>query len=281
MRKNAGLFFLILTSILLTACNFPRQQAATADPKLIATQVELMLTKAPPTILPLTPSPTTAPPPMGTLPPTQQVPSETSSPPTPVPSVIAPNEDPKLSLGDPTWQDTLDVAKNFYLYEDSHVKFESRPGYLALIALHPDNWYAWTLSITKIANFYMEAVFKTGSCSGSDRYGLIVRADSQNEGYLYGFTCDGQFNLRKWDSEKFSDLIKRTQSPAIQKGANQSNRMGLMANGGHFSLFANGNLLAQADDFSYASGAFGFLISSANTENLTVQADEIAYWKLP
>ena len=280
MRKNRSLRFLIFIPILLSACNYPIQKA-TANPNLIATQVELMLTKSPPPVLPQTPLPTTQPPTEQAVQPTLPAPSATVDVPTPAPSVTASNEDPKLTLGAPTWQDLLDNAKNFYLYEDSHVKFESKSGYLALVAIHPDNWYSWTLSIGEISNFYMEAVFKTETCSGSDRYGLMVRASRQNEGYLYGFTCDGQYSLRKWDGDHFSDLIKWSQNSAIQTGANQSNRMGIMAKSGHFSLYANGNLLGQADDPSYATGTFGFFISSAKTENLTVQADEIAYWNLP
>jgi hypothetical protein len=112
------------------------------------------------------------------------------------------------------------------------------------------------------------------------RYGVIFRTDA-DEGYLFGFTCDGQYSLRMWDGEQFTALIDWTYSPYILAGAGQINRMGLAVEGSEFSLYANGYYLDQVQDSTYDEGRFGLFVGSKDGESFVVAVDEIAYWILP
>lgn len=130
----------------------------------------------------------------------------------------------------------------------------------------------------------MEMTVKTGDCKTTDRYGLILRVPDltqANQGYLYGFTCDGRYALRKWDGKTMTSLIAWTSSSAILSGPNQTNRLGIMAVGNRFILYANGTLLKEANDSSYTEGGFGVFIGANQTENFTVTIDQIAYWENP
>ena len=114
-----------------------------------------------------------------------------------------------------------------------------------------------------------------------DRYGLLARAVSANDAYLYGITCDGKYSLRIWDGYQFTKLIDWTPSEHILTGENQTNRLGFMAQDQKLSLYINGILAHEIEDNTFREGAFGLYISSANTQNFTVNVSKVAYWDLP
>jgi hypothetical protein len=218
-----------------------------------------------------------------TLEPATLEPTPTQAPPTspPPPSPTPASNDPRARLGEPDWRDTFANANNWPLFEDEHVHFRLRDGGLQLLAKKPEKWDGWMLSWTTLENFYLEVNAAPQNCSGADRYGLLARAPSAEAAYLFGLTCDGQYSLRKWNGERFNDLVDWTASDLINSGAGQSNRLGLMASDDQISLYVNGELLVEITDPSYATGAFGLFISSANTEEMKVMVSEVAYWELP
>jgi hypothetical protein len=199
----------------------------------------------------------------------------------PQPSPTPATNDPRARLGEPDWRDTFNNANNWPLFEDEHVHFRLQDGGLQLLAKKPEKWDGWMLSWTTLENFYLEVNGAPQNCTGADRYGLLGRAPSAESAYLFGFTCDGQYSLRKWNGERFSYLVDWTASDWIKSGAGQTNRLGFMAIDNQISLYANGEPLVEITDPSYDSGAFGLFISSANTENLSVMVSEVAYWELP
>lgn len=212
-------------------------------------------------------------------------PTSTVEPPTPTtapqPSPTPASNDPKAQLGSPDWSESFANTNNWPLFEDEHVHFTLKDGHIQLLAKKPEKWDGWMLSWTTLYNFYLEVTASPQNCSGTDRYGLLARAPSADKAYLFGFTCDGQYSLRKWNGERFSYLVDWTASDLIHAGAGKTNRLGLMADGDQISLYANGELLTEITDRSYEDGAFGLFISSSNTENLKVLISEVAYWELP
>jgi hypothetical protein len=270
--RTVWIFPLLLA---LGACNLPKP-TPTPSAAQISTQVAQLLTSMPTTIQSPEPSST---PPLATpspIPPTMTPTSTPISTPTSMPG------DPRQTLGTPTWSDKFGGAKHFGEFDDQHVKVEIRDGHLYMTALNADSWYGWTMANDQIKDFYLEMVAKPGDCSGLDRYGILARAPDPSQGYFFGFSCDGQYSLRKWDGSKFTDLVKWTPSSDILAGANQTNRVGLMARGDQLTLYANGKELAKVQDSTYQNeGGFGLFIAASQTPGFIVEVDEVAYWTLP
>jgi hypothetical protein len=166
------------------------------------------------------------------------------------------------------------------LFEDDHTKVSLQDDNLVMKAVNADGWSGWALSWPVIEDFYLEATYNPGDCTGLDRYGLIARAPDANHGYLFGLTCDGNYALRDWDGETFRMVKIWTPSAAIHQGPNQTNRLGLLADGDSLALFVNGERLAELEDSAYAKGAIGLFVGSVNTPGSTVTVSEIAYWDL-
>ncbi len=93
-------------------------------------------------------------------------------------------------------------------------------------------------------------------------------------------SCNGRFRIYKWDGENYTGIQEWKQSPSILSGPEQTNELGVMAKGNTFTLYINGNLVAEVKDGAYDEGKIGPMIGSANTENFTVLLEKISYWGL-
>jgi len=220
-------------------------------------------------------------------------PSDTAAPtatetPVPSPTVTeAPTAttiagDPKLALGDPTLRDNFNNENNWIPYEDEHASFEIKDGQMVMTVFEMGPRNAWILSWPNPKNYYIEMTAQPQSCSGHDRYGLIVRSDSVS-GYWFYFSCDGEYAFVRWDGEnnRSFEVVDWTPSEYILKGAKQTNRLGLKINGTRFTLYANGHELQEVRDSVFDTGAYGMILGSQNTNEFIVWVDEIAYWNLP
>jgi hypothetical protein len=223
------------------------------------------------------PSPSEAPPPQGS-----ETPTPTLSPSaTPEPTATSVAGDPKLELGSPTWRDTFNNSDSWPIYDDEHVNMTVQDSSLQMTLLKADKWNSWILTWPILRNFYLEVTAKPGDCADNDNYGLLARAPSDKEAYLFGFTCDGKYSFRRWTGERFATNVDWTASDYILSGKNQTNRLGLMVNGTTFSLYANGHLLTELRDANYRRGGFGLYASAFKTTNFLVRFQEVQYWELP
>lgn len=208
------------------------------------------------------------------------------------PTATAAPGDPRSRLGAPTSIDGMDNA-NTWIWptgSDKYTRAVFSGGKQSITALTgTDGWRMANPTGTTFTNLYLEATIRTGECSGSDHYGLIFRVPEVTEpdqGYLFGVTCDGRYSLRRWNGEvgtkgEMKWLVNWTANSAIVSGANKTNRLGVMMVGSRLLLYANGSLITEIKDSTYSSGNFGLFVGSDNTEDLTIQVDEMSYWVSP
>jgi hypothetical protein len=215
--------------------------------------------------------------------PTKEVVEETHEPteePTVEPTPVS--DDPAVYLGDPDWVD--ENKSEFWTLGDSDYDSASiENGKLKIVALA--DLPGWRIANTvELGTAYIEADVKMGSkCSGKDAYGIVFRVPKNvgyNQGYFFGITCDGFYNLRAWDGlkEKDNTLIYYTASGAINKGANQTNRLGVMTVDDRILLYVNGEYVNEVVDETYDLGYFGVFINRDKTDDLTVYVDRVRYW---
>lgn len=292
MRNKHPVFvvFSLVSVIIFSACNQPAPRQTT-NPNLVYTSgaetVIARLTGTPGTqaatlvTQPSQATATVAPPPNSHTPTSTLAPSETPTPTatnTAIPT--APAGDPRELLGIPDWEDNFETGAGWPMIDDDHAEMSLKEGELRMEAHNPDMWDSWMIALPKLSDFYLEMTARTGQCEAKDHYGMIVRTSDGTAGYLYSFSCDGEFSLRIWDGEKLTTLVDWTSSEYILKGSQMTNRMGLMAKGERLSLYANGSQLTEVIDSSYMDGRFGVLVGSGATVDFKTFVSQIAYWVL-
>jgi hypothetical protein len=214
-------------------------------------------------------------------------PPPTLTPGTPVAAPTASAADPRNRLGAPASTDPMNNANtwNWPTGVSPFTSVEFRDGTMRLTGLKEDAGWRMPL-IDSMTNLYVEMTAYSPSCSGKDNFGIIFRVPVRSEpdqGYLFSVSCDGRYNLWKWDGKdtakgKATTLIWWKASAAIQTGSNATNRIGVMTYEDRLILYVNGVKVDEYKDKSFASGHFGVFVNPDATENYTVVIDEMSYW---
>ena len=191
-------------------------------------------------------------------------------------------------LGDPDWQDNFDAdLKRWYLPADNNIQFEIKDGQLVMTAFKPDG-DQWRLAeLPALSDFYIEMEAITGdACAKKDSYGFLLRSPKSSgsvvdTGYVFGFSCDGNYRYYRMDSGNYVSLQNWKPTPFLKQGPNQTNKIGVRAEGDAFTIYVNGNEVDSFNDSTYPEGLFGLMIRSEQTDNFQVAVEQMAYWSLP
>lgn len=220
----------------------------------------------------------TLPPPTETPVPPTEVPTATSLPPTPTPF----SGDPAVVLGRPSGLDTFDSANNWTLFDNTCFKSEITGGFYVMSAKGLPQVSCWEVSWPVIQNYYAETLVQMPAvCQAEDRFGLFFRSPDNLSGYLYGLSCDGRYSMTAWDGQTTTVLVEPVANAAILTGPGQANRLGVVASGGTYALYANGTLLQVLQDYTYAeAGRLGYFVRAATETGFVVQYDSLALWLL-
>lgn len=302
------LISILAMAVLLAGCGlFPAPTAVSQDSDM-ATRVAQILTSMPtatsesggkiPTPMLPTVMPTATAGPIATnttVAPTQPVqPSATPQPTAtatstqaPTSTYIPPASDPTTKLGSPSWSDLMDNSNAWPTGADKYTDVNFVDGAMRLTGVTTTD--GWRMTYPEETNFYLESVFQVNDCQANDRYGVIVRVPvvtSPDRGYLFGFTCDGRYSLRRWNASvgtkgEMVNLVDWKASSAINAGSSQTNRMGIMAIGDRFILYANGQQLTEVRDSTFAQGYFGVFVGARETTNFTVNVNQVRVWENP
>jgi hypothetical protein len=230
------------------------------------------------------------PPPPDTQTPPTNTPLPTSTPNptatnTPQPTPTSPAGDPASVLGSPDWTHHFNQEYPWHTYTSSTDKTEVTGGKYYFRFFETISWPIWAFAAKEIEDYYLEITVQMPSaCAGKDSGGLIFGspAGANNEGYIYRVSCDGKYRLTSFDGSNTNVLVSWSTDPAILVGPDQINRLGVMVQGDHITLYINGAKVAETDDTLYTSlGRFGVAASAPETSDLVITFDDAAYWLLP
>ena len=279
MKKLAFLSILLAGVFILTACASPATVPTVSLESVDVSQlVNATLTAiAPPPSY--TPTPTMEP---------SQTPEPTETPtevPTATPTATLPpiEGDPATLLGEPNGVDNFDTFNNWSSFDNKCFKSEITGTQYKITAKGLAGIACWEVSWPLLENFYIETMVEMPqTCQPTDRFGMLFRAPDNDRGYLYGYTCDGQFTLTAWDGdENTTVLVPLTGSSAINPAPGAKNRMGFLVQGADIYLYANGLFLTQAQDVSYLEpGKIGYYVRAASETPFTMAYDYLKIWVL-
>ena len=202
--------------------------------------------------------------------------------------------DPVAVYGNPTFEDPM-TGENIddwinpvtgLLPDTNYIKISETDDKFYVTGKETD-FSTWYLTWRDLSDFYLQSTFNSGSCSGKDAYGLIVRGPEHLAGIAYGyvvaFSCDGEYWVFRVDSATpftIKELVTWSKSDYISAGSNQQNVMGIKAIGNTLTIYANGHQIADIFDSNYEIGRYGLFVMANLTPNYTYQVVHMAYWDL-
>jgi Domain of Unknown Function (DUF1080) len=111
--------------------------------------------------------------------------------------------------------------------------------------------------------------------AGDIAAGLVFRATDDT--HFYAALVDprtGKFAVRKLSGTTWSDLVPWTDSTALKR-KNEVNQVRVDGDGGNFTLYVNGEKLADFKDSSYAKGGVGFVSSNVDAPANHIHFDNV------
>jgi hypothetical protein len=124
----------------------------------------------------------------------------------------------------------------------------------------------------------VEATQVRAPASNNNDYGVMCRVKLSGDGYSFNISGDGYYSIQKMTDNAFSDLVGWTESSAIRKG-NSTNRLGVVCQGNHLSLYVNGTLLAEVTDNAYSEGDIALSATTYEDQATEVQFDNLVVRK--
>jgi len=198
-----------------------------------------------------------------------------------------PISDLKQSLGTPDWHDPLDNGNNFGIdaggYQDDFTTIVMQDGGMVFTNTSNQGYHGWRLVYLTPKNFYFEAVFHVVTCSVSDQYGIVFRAPDYESGFGYylGLTCDGKYLLKRWDQNGVQFVLDAKKANEINAGGDQTNIVGILAQGATLRIYINDVLLDEMEDTGFNDeGHFGIYVSGVDAGEIKFNVEQASLWDL-
>jgi serine/threonine protein kinase len=157
--------------------------------------------------------------------------------------------------------------------QDDRASYSYQDGAYRII-VHPTDTLFWVTPDGSFADISISV--STNLVSGSDEsyYGLICHLQNNQEFYYMVIRVDGNYTIGKYQNGDYQSLLPGgwTYSQAIHLGTDQ-NQLRADCAGGQIRFFANGELLAEAQDDSFSEGKAGLAAAAIGYGDLNVLFD--------
>jgi hypothetical protein len=127
-----------------------------------------------------------------------------------------------------------------------------------------------------LSDFYLEITATPNLCRGTDAYGLLLRASTENDYYRWTLTCDGKMRLERLKGSAVAvvqDWTPRAARP-------DATRLGVWASGAQMRFLIDNILQFEAHDPVFASGSLGVFARSSGENSLTVSFSDLVVHEL-
>jgi len=108
----------------------------------------------------------------------------------------------------------------------------------------------------------------------NNAYGVMCRTQADNDAYLLRVSGDGFYAIHRIVEGEFEPLVDWTRSPLVEQGE-ATNHIRAVCDGTRLALYVNGELLAEAQDATYAEGDIGLTATTFEPEATEVHFDNL------
>jgi hypothetical protein len=139
-----------------------------------------------------------------------------------------------------------------------------------------DGGYVWGLNTTEHTDVMLEVTATQDSSYENNAYGLMCRADTDNngDGYYFLISGDGFYTISKGEGDSVNILVDWTSSSAINQGQ-ANNTIRAVCLGSYLALYVNDEFLAEVEDTSYSAGFAGFAAAAFEGGDTDIAFDNL------
>ena len=219
----------------------------------------------------ISPSPTPLPLPTSTFTPTVVwFPPTPTLKPFPTSTPLPPTPELRPGLGEIIFQDDFSSAGSWALSNTIKGGVGLGKNKLTIAINMPKTYLASIRSQPILGDFYAEITASPNLCRGSDEYGMLIRAASEQDYYRFSVSCDGQIRLDRVYRGQASSPQPRMLGSMIPVGSPSSSVLAVWAVGNEMRFFVNNAYQFTVRDPLLASGRLGVFARSAGDSAVTI-----------
>lgn len=173
--------------------------------------------------------------------------------------------------------ETFDDSNAWESYQDDHINQKVGKGVYRMSLT--GKVFTWGLNSDTHTDVVIQADTLQNSSNLNNSYGIICRAATNGDGYYFQISGDGYYNIMKSDGDDITQLVEWAQSEVIVQGQNR-NQMVAVCVGDYLALYANDQLLAEANDDTFTEGFAGFTVGAFDeNEDVDISFDNTVIWE--
>lgn len=190
---------------------------------------------------------------------------------TPIPATLTPTLEQKPNLGEVLLEDDFSRPAAWLLgrFDGGSIALGLNEISLAISA--PEGELASFRQEPTFSNFYSEVIASPNLCIGRDAYGLVIRAESITDFYIFLLSCDG---LVRMERNKVSENIPLQNwipvAGQVTPDIGGTPKLGVWAYGKEMRFFINDVYQFTVVDPVFSRGLIGFYARSAGSNAVTV-----------
>jgi len=144
------------------------------------------------------------------------------------------------------------------------------------ITLKNDNWYAWSPADLNYSDVIISVDVRVDNPAGDGDFGIICRHQDTDASNFYGLEIseDGFYAIWKFVNDEQEYLQEWRESNAIPVGAT-TYILTAGCVGNQFAIAVNGEVVAEATDDTFATGAIGLIAGTFENPGFTVSFDNL------
>ncbi len=174
--------------------------------------------------------------------------------------------------------DFSDADSGWDVYDDEDASAEYADGKFA-ITVKSSKWLAWANSNeVDLDDVVIEVNASMISGSEDNEFGVICRYQDKDNFYYFIISADGYAGITRMSGDDQTIISsaegKYQQSDVVNQGL-ATNSIKVVCAGDNLELYANGELIAQAQDATISGGDIGLIVGTYDEGNVRIEFDDV------
>lgn len=172
---------------------------------------------------------------------------------------------------------TSSDAWEAYQSDDNTVSLKVAKGVYRMV--YSGDGFTWGLNDDLQSNVVMQVETTQNSDYLNNSYGIICRADTENnsKGYYFRISGDGYYSISKSNGEEMSALVEWTQSDVVNQGTSDNSITAVCVED-YLALYVNDTLVAETRDDEFTEGYAGFSVGAYEDGDTDISFDNLKIW---
>lgn len=134
-----------------------------------------------------------------------------------------------------------------------------------------ENFFEWLAYKFNLTNAIYEVETQVLAAAPDLAYGLLVRLNAENAGYLFALNPNGEYGVWRFENQEFQELVPFTHSDAITDG---TNRLKVIAQDDQLALYINDEFVELVSGVQVELGRVALYLESSESD-VTVGFDNL------